>query len=326
MLLIVTVVFIGVFVVVAVLMVGAGVGASDDTKKTLAVLNSALATTSVFGTRSDDETIDIRRHELLSTIPWLNRWLVQLDLAPRLRALLYQANLKWTVGALLLSCLASGVIVGYAVLYRTGVLELGLLFFTAGLGLPIFYVFWQRSRRFGQFEQNLPNALDLIVGALRAGHSLISAIGIVGREAADPIDKEFRICFDEQNFGVDFRTAMLNLATRVPIQDVRIVVTAVLIQRESGGNLAEVLEKVASIIRDRFRLKKQIQVHTAQGRLTGAILAVLPVVLGFALYMVNPKHMSVLWEKPVGVQMMWGSGIMTTIGALLIRKIIRIRV
>lgn len=326
MLLILILVFVGVFVVAVLLMAATGTGASQETKKTLAMLDSALAAGPRFGTSDEEEVLDIRRHELLSSIPLLNRWLVKLDLAPRLRALLYQANLKWTVGGLLLMSLASGVFIGYGVYWRTGALQLALLLFAAGTALPFFYVLWQRARRFSLFEQHLPNALDLIVGALRAGHSLISAIGIVGREAADPIDKEFRICFDEQNFGVDFRSAMLNLADRVPIQDVRIVVTAVLIQKESGGNLAEVLEKVASIIRDRFRLKKQIQVHTAQGRLTGVILSVLPVVLGFLLYLVNPEHMSILWKREVGLQLMYASAIMTVIGALIIRKIIRIRV
>ena len=326
MLLILILVFVGVFAVAVLLMAATGTGASQETKKTLAMLDSALATGPRFGTSDEEEVLDIRRHELLSSIPWLNRWLVKLDLAPRLRALLYQANLKWTVGGLLLMSLASGVFIGYGVYWRTGALELALLLFAASSALPFFYVLWQRAKRFSLFEQHLPNALDLIVGALRAGHSLISAIGIVGREAADPIDKEFRICFDEQNFGVDFRSAMLNLADRVPIQDVRIVVTAVLIQKESGGNLAEVLEKVASIIRDRFRLKKQIQVHTAQGRLTGWILSVLPVVLGFLLYLVNPEHMSILWKREIGLQLMYASAIMTVIGALIIRKIIRIRV
>lgn len=326
MLLILILVFVGVFAVAVLLLAATGTGASQDTKKTLAMLDSALAARPNLTNSDEQEVLDIRRQELLSSIPWLNRWLVKLDLAPRLRALLYQANLKWTVGGLLLMSLASGVVIGYAVYWRTGALELALLLFAAGTGLPFFYVLWQRARRFALFEQHLPNALDLIVGALRAGHSLISAIGIVGREAADPIDKEFRICFDEQNFGVDFRSAMMNLAQRVPIQDVRIVVTAVLIQKESGGNLAEVLEKVASIIRDRFRLKKQIQVHTAQGRLTGVILSVLPVALGFLLYLVNPKHMSILWQREVGLQLIYASAIMTVIGALIIRKIIRIRV
>lgn len=326
MLLILILVFVGVFTVAVLLMTAAGTGASKDTKKTLAMLDSALATTPSFAAKVEDEIIDIRRQELLSSIPLLNRWLIKLDLAPRLRALLYQANLKWTVGGLLLMSLASGIFLGYAVYWRTAVLVLALILFVAGASLPILYVLWKRGQRFARFEQHLPNALDLIVGALRAGHSLISAIGIVGREAADPIDKEFRICFDEQNFGVDFRNAMLNLANRVPIQDVRIVVTAVLIQKESGGNLAEVLEKVAHIIRDRFRLKKQIQVHTAQGRLTGLILSVLPVVLGFLLYLVNPTHMSILWQRPIGLKLMYASAVMTCIGALIIRKIIRIRV
>jgi tight adherence protein B len=131
---------------------------------------------------------------------------------------------------------------------------------------------------------------------------------------------------DEQNFGLELRAAMLNLATRVPIDDVRIIVTAVLIQKESGGNLAEILEKVASIIRDRFRLKRQIRVFTAQGRLTGWILAILPVVLGLGLYMVSPDNMSLLWKRPVGVKLLWTASIMTLVGALIIRKIIRVRI
>jgi len=326
MLLIIILVFVGVFAVAVLLMAAAGTGASEGTKKTLAMLDSALATRPNLATSDEQEVLDIRRQELLSSIPWLNRWLVKLDMAPQLRALLYQADLKWTVGGLLLMSLASGVFVGYGVYWRTGATELAVLLFAASSGLPFFYVLWMRAQRFSRFEEQLPNALDLIVGALRAGHSLVSTIGIVGREAADPISKEFRICFDEQNFGVDFRSAMLNLAHRVPIQDVRIVVTAVLIQKESGGNLAEVLEKVAGIIRDRFRLKKQVQVHTAQGRLTGVILSTLPLVLGLLLYLVNPEHMSILWKREIGIQMMYASGIMTVIGALIIRKIIRIRI
>jgi tight adherence protein B len=323
MLLVIAVVFAAVFIVAILVMTAIGTGASKQTKQTLAMLDSALA---LSGSVSEDEIVDIRRQELLSSIPWLNRWLIQLDLAPRLRALLYQANLNWTVGGLLLMCMASGVFVGYAIYWRTYALLLALIVGVLAATVPLNYVLWQRAKRFSRFEQNLPDALDLIVGGLRAGHSLISALGIVAREANEPIRREFRICFDEQNFGVELRTAMLNLATRVPIQDLRIVVTAILIQKESGGNLAEVLEKVAGIIRDRFRLKKQIQVHTAQGRLTGLILTVLPIVLGFALYLVNPSHMSTLWTRPIGVKLMYASGIMTCVGALVIRKIIRIRI
>jgi len=118
----------------------------------------------------------------------------------------------------------------------------------------------------------------------------------------------------------------LNLAARIPIHDVHIIVTAILIQKESGGNLAEILEKVAYIIRQRFRLKKQVRVHTAQGRLTGLILTLLPVILGAAMYLVNPEHMSILWENPMGIKLIYTSIIMTIIGGLIIRKIVNIRI
>jgi tight adherence protein B len=323
MFLIILLVFIAVFIVTVLIVTALGTGASEQTKQALALLDSALVTPDG---EKDDEVLDIRRRELMSTIPWLNRWLIQLDVAPRLRVLLNQAEVKWTVGGLALIGTAAGVFSTYAVWLRTGAGVLAVVLGAAAATIPLVYVLHKRAQRFGKFEEHLPDALDLIVGALRAGHSLISAIGVVAREAPEPIKKEFRICFDEQNFGVDFRTAMLNLATRVPIQDVRIIVTAMLIQKESGGNLAEILEKAAHVVRERYRLKRQIRVHTAQGRLTGWILAVLPLVLGTGMYLVNPEHMSVLWTRPLGLKLMYTAGVMTSIGALVIRSIIRIRV
>jgi len=135
-----------------------------------------------------------------------------------------------------------------------------------------------------------------------------------------------RKCFDEQNFGVDLRTALLNLTERAPIQDFRIFVAAVLIQKESGGNLAEVLEKVAQTTRERFRLKKQVSVHTAQGRMTGWILSLLPVLLGVGMYLLNPDGMSVLWKRPLGLKMLYTAAGMEVVGALIIRKIVAIQV
>jgi len=322
MLLIAIAVLIGVFLVVALLLTAAGTGASEEEKKTLGRLDSILMSTSY----AHDEAVDIRRDELLSTIPWLNRWLQRIDLFPRLRLLLYQAALNWTVGGLFLMTVFGWVVAANLFFWRTGeVVFSGLMGALPALG-PWLYVFHKRNARFNRFEERLPDALDMMVSALRAGHSLISALGTVAREAGDPVAREFKKSFDEQNFGAELRTAMLNLVTRVPIDDVRIFVTAILIQKESGGNLAEVLEKAAHIIRDRFRLKRQIRVHTAQGRLTGWILAVLPVILGLLLYMVNPENLSMLWRKPIGVKMLYTASIMTVIGALIIRKIIRIRV
>ncbi len=153
------------------------------------------------------------------------------------------------------------------------------------------------------------------MSALRAGHSLVSALGLVAQEAPEPVGGEFRICFEEQNYGLELRTAMVNLVTRVPIQDLKIVSTAVLIQKESGGNLAEVLDKTSYVIRERFRLKRQVRVHTAQGRLTGWILTLLPPILGVALYVINPKTMSILWTNPLGVKLLYLSAAMTITGA-----------
>jgi tight adherence protein B len=165
-----------------------------------------------------------------------------------------------------------------------------------------------------------------MVSALRAGHSFNSALGLAANESPNPIGKEFRICFDEQNYGLELKTAMTNLAVRVPLQDLKIVITAILIQKESGGNLAEVFDKAAYVIRERFRLKRQVRVHTAQGRLTGWILSFLPVVLGIALYLINPESMSLLWTRPLGVKLLYLSGGMTIVGGLIIRKIVNMDV
>ena len=323
MLLLLALVFVGIFLVVALLLIASGTGASQRTKQTLALLSSALAV----GTRQmEDQIVDIRKHELLSAVPWINRWLLKIELAPRLRSTLYQANVKWTAGGLLLMSLACFVIPSYLLYLRTGAVPFALLLGLLLGATPFLYVLQKRRQRFNKFEEELPEALNLMVSALRAGHSLVAALGLVGSESPDPIGSEFKICCDEQNYGLELRTALDNLVSRVPLQDMRIVTTAILIQKESGGNLAEVLDKTAYVIRERFRLKRQVRIHTAQGRLTGWILSFLPVVLGIALYFVNPDHMSLLWKRDIGVKLMYAAGIMTTTGALIIRKIVRMDV
>jgi tight adherence protein B len=318
------VVFVGVFAVCALLLVASGTGASQRTKETLARLASTLAA----GGKADssDEIVDLRKQELFSAVPWLNRWLLRLEVAPRLRTLLYQANLKWTVGILLLMSLACFLIPAYLVYLRTETILLALLIGILLGGAPIFYVMAKKKQRFARFEQELPEAIDLMVSALRAGHSIVSALGLVAEESPDPIGGEFKICFDEQNYGLDLRTAMNNLVTRVPLQDLRIVVTAILIQRASGGNLAEVLDKAAYLVRERFRLRRQVRTHTAQGRLTGWILTFLPVVLGIGLYLVNPETMSLLWRRDLGRELLYSAAVMTIVGALVIRKIVNMEV
>jgi len=320
--LILVLVFFGVFVTSALLLSAGGAGKSQQAERARANLYAALAS----GRSEADSVVDVRKKELFSAVPWINRWLLQLELAPQLRTLLYQSGLKWTVGSLLLMSSACFVFPAYLLYWRTGVvifsLLLGILFALA----PLAFVLYKRSSRFNQMEQELPEALDLMVNGLRAGHSLVTTLRLVAYESPEPISSEFKICFDEQNYGLELWTAMENLVKRVPLQDLRIVVTAILIQKESGGNLAEVLEKAAHVIRERFRLKRQIRVHTAQGRLTGWILSFLPIVLGTALYLVNPKTMSVLWTNPIGVKLMYLSAAMTVSGALIIRKIVNMKV
>jgi tight adherence protein B len=317
------VIFLGIFTVVALLLFAGGSGASREAKQTLARLNSALATERV---STVDVLVDLRKSELLSAIPVIHRWLLGIKIAPRLQTMLYQANLKWTAGGLMLMCVCGFLVPGYLFYLRFGNAILALIV-GAVLGFsPIAYVLFLRKKRFGKFETQLPDALDMMVSALRVGHSLIAAMGLVTRECEEPIRGEFKICYDEQNYGLEMRTAMLNLITRVPSQDLKIVTTAILIQKESGGNLAEVLEKTGSVIRERFRLKRQIGTHTAQGRLTGWILSVMPVVLGIALYFVNPQMMSVLWTRAIGVKLLYASGAMIVVGSLIIRKIVDIDV
>jgi tight adherence protein B len=192
--------------------------------------------------------------------------------------------------------------------------------------IPILYVAYRRNKRFLKFEAQMPGALDLICRALRAGHGLVAGLKMVGDEVPDPVGSEFRKTFDEQNFGLELKESLYNLSERMPLQDVRIVITAILIQRETGGNLAEVLEKVARVIRERYRLKRQIRTHTAQGRLTGWILSLLPLILGIALFMVRPEFMAVLWTTERGQRWLVTATIMMVIGAIIIRRIIRIRV
>jgi tight adherence protein B len=316
------IVFVSVFLITALLIAATGVGASERMRQTLKRLDGVLSP----GGPANNDEVDVRKQEILSAIPLLNHLLQRVEIAPKLRRVLYQANLKWTPGGLMMVCFAIwGVAAEFAYL-RTGTIFFSLVFGLVIAGVPFGYVLFKRASRFLKFEEELPAALDLMVSGLRGGQSLVSVLGLVSREAPEPIGPEFRICFDEQNYGLDLRTALENLALRMPIQDIRIVITAILIQKETGGNLAEVLEKVSHVIRERFRLKREIRTKTAQGRLSGWVLSLLPVGLGIMLYLIRPEIVRLLWTRPAGLKMLYVGSVMIVIGSLLIRKIVRIRV
>jgi len=299
-----------------------GKGASKQVTTRLAALDQEFAPAD-----GEENTTDIRKaHRRLSAIPWLNHWLTELNLASVSSLYLYQAGVTLTLGTLVLTSIAGFAFLGYVLYLRLGAGLPAVLLSAGFLPLPFLYVRHRRAKRLSKLEQQLPEALGMMVSALRVGHSLIASLGAVAQDSREPISGEIRKCFEEQNYGVDLRTALVNLTQRAPIQDFRIFVAAVLIQKESGGNLAEVLEKVAETTRERFRLKKQVSVHTAQGRLTGWVLSLLPVGLGLAMYFVNPDGMSVLWKRPIGLKLLYTAVGMDIAGALIIRKIVRIRV
>ncbi|MGO9777617.1 MAG: type II secretion system F family protein [Terracidiphilus sp.] len=320
---IVILVFLGAFSVVSLIAIASGSGASAQAKQVHATLDSALATDSP---EERGPILDLRKIERLSSIPWLNRKLLSFELTPRVQSLIYQADLKWTAGGMLAGCALCFVLMGYLAYWRTNSILIALPVGLLAGAMPVLWARYKRSKRLDKFQEGLPEALDLMVNALRAGHSLIAAMGSVARECADPIGCEFKACFEEQNYGLEMKTALDNMINRVPLQDLRIVATAIMIQRESGGNLAEVLDKTSHVVRERFRLKRQVGVHTAQGRMTGWILTLLPVLLGIALYFINPDMMSLLWKTPTGIKMLWTSFGMLVVGGLIIRHIVNMDV
>ncbi len=198
----------------------------------------------------------------------------------------------------------------------------------AGLGFaaPLFVLKVKRRRRLNQFEEQFPEALDLIARALKAGHAFATGLKMVADETAEPVGPEFRKTFDEQNFGLPLKDALDNLTERIPLLDVRFFATAVMIQRETGGNLSEILENLAHVVRERFKILRQVRVYTAHGRLTGYVLLGLPAFLGVALMFINPDHMNLLFRERLGQQMLMAAIVMQFVGYMWIKRVIKIEV
>jgi len=184
----------------------------------------------------------------------------------------------------------------------------------------------RRSSRLKRFEEQFPEALDLLSRAIKAGHAFQTAMGMVADELPEPVGPEFKKSFDQQNFGLPLKDALNELAERVPILDVKFFVTAVLIQRETGGNLAEILDNLAHVVRERFKILRQVRVHTAHGRFTGYVLLALPAALGVVLAWMNPDHMDLLFKEKMGQMMIMAAIVMQTVGYFWIRQVIKIEV
>lgn len=290
------------------------------------ILRDRLATLDNAAQRNPSEDLALLREELLSDIPAVNKLLTRYPRIVSLQSLLSQADMKIRAGTFLLISVTVALVTGLLAAYLAGWWVWGIVFGAVAGPTPLFYVSIMRSRRFHKFESMFPEAVDLLGRAVRAGHAFTTAIELIATELAEPIAGEFRILFEEQKFGLPVRDAMLNLAERVPIVDVKFFVTAVLLQRETGGNLAEILDKLSYVIRERFKILRQVRVYTAHGRITMAILMSLPLALGGAMAVLNPEFMKPLFRDPIGHVMIAASVLMQTMGFFLIRRIIRIKV
>jgi tight adherence protein B len=276
--------------------------------------------------RGVDEPADIMKRVHYSEIAWLDFLFKRFQLTRYLNSVISEANSTWTVGRLVAATLLIFVAVAWISGFWVNSLLIRIIFAALAAGIPYVVIRFQRDSRFRKFDHLLPEAIDLITRALRAGHSVGSAIEMVGSEVPEPIGPEFRKVFEQQNFGLPFRESMEDLARRVPIADLQFLVTAILVQKETGGNLVEVLEKTSNVIRERLRLKGELRIYTAQGRLTGWILGMLPFIMFLLLSLVNSQYTKVLIEDPFGQQLVVAGLILMGIGFYTIRKIVDIRV
>jgi tight adherence protein B len=238
--------------------------------------------------------------------------------------LLQQAALEWSVSSYLAFASGAGIAVGAALYGLTANWMFALGAAVLGAALPYMYVSRRRSRRIDRFEEQFPGAVDLLGRAIRAGHPLSSALKMVADEVDEPVAGEFRAVFEEQRFGIPFSESLAALADRVPSADVRIFVTAVLIQREVGGNLTEILDNLSDIIRQRFTLQRQVKVLTAEGRYSVYVLTAMPVLIAGFVFMSNREYLRPLWETEAGRMMLYGALIAQIIGYLWMNKLTKI--
>jgi tight adherence protein B len=266
-----------------------------------------------------------REARRLSNLPVLDRLLTsQGGIARPIERLIEQSGAKATVGVVVLSaaCLAAlGVLAGQVWMQT---LLGGAVFGLCLATMPFLYLNWKRARRVQRFEELFPEALDLMARAMRAGHTFLTSIGMVADELPEPIASEFKLLHDQQNFGMPVPQALRNFGARVPLLAAKFFVTAILTQRESGGNLTEVLNNLASVIRDRFNVMRQVKTKSAHGRMTGWVLVGLPPALALVLSIVNPGHFSPMLADRTGLQMIVGAIVLQIAGALVIRKIVNI--
>jgi len=320
-----------VFVVVALGVFAVG-SLLDQRSAQARLLRERLATVEKAAEQGPDEELALVRDEMLSEIPALDNLLRRSTRISNLQILLEQANLKMRAGNILFLCLFSSLAMGGLGLLMAGSLpqNQALLFAFTGIVLggilPYSYASYRRTKRFRKFEELVPEAIDTLARAVRAGHAFTTALELIANEISEPVASEFRKLFEEQKFGLPVRDALMNLTERMPLVDVKFFVTAVMLQRETGGNLAEILDNLSYVIRERFKIMRQVRVYTAQGRLTMMLLMGLPPLIVIAMLMMNPMFVRPLFADPIGHTLVVAGIVLQTVGYFVIRKIIQIQV
>jgi len=296
----------------------------DERKAQARILRDRLATADKSAAAPLE--IALLRDEMLSRIPAFDSLLRRSERVSVLQKMLAQGNVDIRAGNFLMLCGVAAVGLGAIAFIAGRNIMFGWAGILLGFFVPYAYASHMRSKRFQKFEEKFPEAIDTLARAVRAGHAFTTALEMIATELAEPVAGEFRQLYEEQKFGLPVRDALINLTERVPLVDVKFFVTAVMLQRETGGNLAEILDNLSHIIRERFKILRQVRVHTAQGRLTMVLLMALPPTIVVLMQILNPGFIHPLFADPIGHILIVAGITLQTMGYFVIRKIIRIQV
>jgi tight adherence protein B len=318
---------IALFVFVMVAVAAFALGSLFDQRSARArLIKERLANERKAPERAPEEELALLRDEQMSQIPALDTLLRRSVRVTNIQKMLTQGGMSTRAGNFLgLSALA-GVVAAIVAYYLAKRVEIAWVALLVGFLMPYSYSSYRRTKRFEKFEELFPEAIDTLARAVRAGHAFTTALEMISNEVAEPVSAEFRQLYEEQKFGMPVRDALMNLTERMPLVDVKFFVTAVMLQRETGGNLAEILDNLSYVIRERFKIQRQVRVYTAQGRLTMALLMGMPPIIVTMMLVLNPSFIRPLFSDPIGHALLVGGITLQTVGYFVIRKIIRIQV
>jgi tight adherence protein B len=295
---------------------------SPLSRKKMMTRLSALQEAAVRG----EEVSDVLRKELMSDIPLLNRILITAPGIRNLKLLFEQAAITMQIGTFVIVCIGAMAVGWFAASSAGFPWYFAIPAGVASGASPLVVVHAKRRRRFNKFEEQFPEALDLLGRAVRAGHAFTTGFELIGKELPDPVAEEFRVAFQQQGLGLPLKEALGNLAVRMPLPDVRIFVSCLQIQRESGGNLGELLDSMSHIVRERFKLRRQVQIYTAEGRLSMYMLTAIPVVAFLGLQFLQPEYIAPMLSDPRGQMGLGVAVFLQAIGYIVISKIIKIKI